>query len=77
MRLGVQRLALSLCCSYAMKCTAKLEHCCSVNTGSQVDASQAESEVLLAETRAADMLELELATDLDFGGISTSQVSSV
>ena len=44
--------------------------------GWQVGASQAESEVLLAETRAADMLELELATELDFGGISTSQVPS-
>lgn len=44
--------------------------------GWQVGASQAESEVLLAETRTADMLELELATELDFGGISTSQVPS-
>lgn len=40
----------------------------------QVGASQAESELLLAETRSADMLELELAQELDFGGISTSQV---
>jgi len=44
--------------------------------GAQVGATQAQSEVLLAETRAADMLELELATELDFGGISTSQASA-
>jgi hypothetical protein len=33
-----------------------------------------ESERLLAETRALDVLEAELAADLDFGGLSTSQV---
>ena len=39
----------------------------------QVPAEQAESEVLLAETRAADALEAQYAADLDFGGIHTSQ----
>ena len=33
-----------------------------------------ESERLLAETRALDVLEAELAADLDFGGMSTVQV---
>ena len=40
----------------------------------QVPPTHAETERLLAETRAMDVLEAELAADLDFGGISTSQV---
>lgn len=31
---------------------------------------------MLAETQAMDILEAELAADLDFGGISASQVQS-
>jgi hypothetical protein len=43
----------------------------------QVPMQQAESEQLLAETKAIDAVESEYAADLDFGGISTSQVISV
>lgn len=41
----------------------------------QVPGTQLESERLLAETRAVDVLEAEYAADLDFGGISTSKVT--
>ncbi|CAL5224634.1 g7352 [Coccomyxa viridis] len=41
----------------------------------QVPPTHAETERLLAETRAMDVLEAELAADLDFGGISTSQAA--
>ncbi len=40
----------------------------------QVPQAHAETEKLLAETKAMDVLEAELAAELDFGGISTSQV---
>ena len=40
----------------------------------QVPKEAAESERLLAETRALDVLEAELAADLDFGNLSTAQV---
>ena len=36
--------------------------------------TQAESEQLLGETRAVNVLEAEYAAELDFGGISTAQV---
>ncbi|BDA49511.1 Endonuclease MutS2 [Coccomyxa sp. Obi] len=39
----------------------------------QVPEMQVESEQLLAETRAVDVLEAEYAAELDFGGISTAQ----
>lgn len=42
--------------------------------GMQVPSTHAETERLLAETKAIDVLEAELAAELDFGGISTSQV---
>ena len=42
--------------------------------GLQVPNTHAETERLLAETKAIDVLEAELAAELDFGGISTSQV---
>lgn len=40
----------------------------------QVPQAHAETEKLLAETKAMDVLEAELAAELDFGGVSTSQV---
>ena len=43
----------------------------------QVPPTHPETERLLAETRAMDVLEAELAADLDFGGISTSQVQGL
>jgi hypothetical protein len=42
--------------------------------GSQVPATHAETERLLAETQAMDVLEAEMAAELEFGGISSSQV---
>ena len=41
-----------------------------------VPSSQAESEALIAETAAVTVLEIEYASSLDFGGISTDQVTT-
>lgn len=40
-----------------------------------VPSSQAESEALIRETAAVTVLEIEYASSLDFGGISTDQVT--
>lgn len=41
-----------------------------------IPSSQAESEALIRETAAVTIVEVEYASSLDFGGISTDQVLS-